>query len=656
MMNTSVAGSQYLVASQIAWGLPARRARAGISLLEVLFAVGVLSVGILAMAALIPLGAYELLEAQKLDQSATLGRAAFRDLEVRGLLQPKLWVDTQVGMLIDPDATNSVGATPSMFNQRIVNYPYLPPFVYQNYIGTSQNYTGPAPNWQLLPLPDMSSDPGLFPLKYDFVYSPGSLMQPIGYNLLIPFASYGGAGQPKTYQNALASPAPFSATEGQVLVIDPLGVAAAGGQFLASTTNGPATIPALGSLPPNARSWSYIQTFPYQQTYESGAPLLPRITTLPEWPQWTAAKYPTTPIPYWPQASPTVNWPATGPSTFQLPAIPGLWPQPWIQSQANTPTIQATPRIMPLVTAERIFRSADDLVFNPQNPQSPASDRPTQAFAYDAATGTKRQEPLYQGGYSWFATVAPAPAEANGSAHELRDSVIFPDPNALRTARQYTVSVVVCQNRNTDMNPLLATDTTPGEWMVPARVNPGSLNGGEVTLFADRTQADVDPNREQDRAAWLGTLRPGQWLMLSGITVSGEIRTDGSNMYFWPRFRTVANWYRIVAVDDGANLNKGTPYPGYRNVTLTGPDWPQGIQQDDTILGTGANQVDFNVLAAAPPSVHLGVQFAALTKVQSNSFWGSPVNIYAFATVVEGVVGVYQKTITLDGDSAFSAQ
>ena len=74
---------------------PARR---GISLIEVMFAAGILTVGILGMAALVPLGAYELIEATKLDQSSTAGLAAFRDLEVRGFLQPKLWVDTQMGM------------------------------------------------------------------------------------------------------------------------------------------------------------------------------------------------------------------------------------------------------------------------------------------------------------------------------------------------------------------------------------------------------------------------------------------------------------------------------------------------------------------------------------------------------------------------------
>jgi hypothetical protein len=49
-----------------------------------------------------------------------------------------------------------------------------------------------------------------------------------------------------------------------------------------------------------------------------------------------------------------------------------------------------------------------------------------------------------------------------------------------------------------------------------------------------------------------------------------------------------------------------------------------------------------------------GVQFANLNTV--NVVGVGTVYIYAYATVVEGVVGVYQKTITVDGDSPFASQ
>src|SRR6185437_3454826 len=118
------------------------------------------------------------------------------------------------------------------------------------------------------------------------------------------------------------------------------------------------------------------------------------------------------------------------------------------------------------------------------------SDRPTLGFTYDS-TGTNRQEPLYQGNYSWFATIAPASNQVDAVAANMRDSVVNPDVSALMNTRQYNVSVVVCQNRVVDMPKTpLADDVLPGEWMVPAKVNPASLGGGEVTLYAAQNPAD----------------------------------------------------------------------------------------------------------------------------------------------------------------------
>ena len=98
-------------------GLAFRRpgARRGISLLEVLAAMLVLTVGILSMARLIPVGIYEMSEANKLDQASTLGRAAFRDLEVRGYLHPKMWWDPAAGSSV----LNAAGV-------RVLDYAWTP--------------------------------------------------------------------------------------------------------------------------------------------------------------------------------------------------------------------------------------------------------------------------------------------------------------------------------------------------------------------------------------------------------------------------------------------------------------------------------------------------------------------------------------------------
>lgn len=91
--------------------------RRGVTLLEVLVAIGVMVVGLLGMLALIPLGRMELVEAEKLDNSSTIGRWAFRDVTVRGYLQPENWVNPVTGGAIfgsaeDPVSGFSTSLTP----------------------------------------------------------------------------------------------------------------------------------------------------------------------------------------------------------------------------------------------------------------------------------------------------------------------------------------------------------------------------------------------------------------------------------------------------------------------------------------------------------------------------------------------------------------
>jgi len=78
-----------------------RRTRRGISLMEVLISMFVLTVGLLGVAALIPAGRHEIVEAAKLDNASMVGRAAFRDMQVRGFLNPEAWS-------LSPQAINSV--------------------------------------------------------------------------------------------------------------------------------------------------------------------------------------------------------------------------------------------------------------------------------------------------------------------------------------------------------------------------------------------------------------------------------------------------------------------------------------------------------------------------------------------------------------------
>ena len=72
----------------------ARRGRRGITLLEVLISMGILAVGLLSIAALIPAGRLEIMQAVKLDYASMVGRGAFRDLQIRGYLNPTTWLNT----------------------------------------------------------------------------------------------------------------------------------------------------------------------------------------------------------------------------------------------------------------------------------------------------------------------------------------------------------------------------------------------------------------------------------------------------------------------------------------------------------------------------------------------------------------------------------
>ena len=66
---------------------------AGMTLLEILAAIGVMSIGLLGLAALLPIGRYTIAEATKADRAGQCGRAAMRDIVVRRMLDYHNWYD-----------------------------------------------------------------------------------------------------------------------------------------------------------------------------------------------------------------------------------------------------------------------------------------------------------------------------------------------------------------------------------------------------------------------------------------------------------------------------------------------------------------------------------------------------------------------------------
>jgi len=65
--------------------------RAGITLLEVLISLGILSIGLASVVALIPAGGSQARKAQVEDRRGALGAAALNDIIARGVLNPAKW-------------------------------------------------------------------------------------------------------------------------------------------------------------------------------------------------------------------------------------------------------------------------------------------------------------------------------------------------------------------------------------------------------------------------------------------------------------------------------------------------------------------------------------------------------------------------------------
>ncbi|MGE0535093.1 MAG: hypothetical protein AB7O68_08970 [Pirellulales bacterium] len=77
--------------------MAARLLRTGISLLEVLIAMFILSVGLLGLAALLPVGQADIVDAAKSERSSAAGRLAMRDVRARGMLCVDNWMNHQDG-------------------------------------------------------------------------------------------------------------------------------------------------------------------------------------------------------------------------------------------------------------------------------------------------------------------------------------------------------------------------------------------------------------------------------------------------------------------------------------------------------------------------------------------------------------------------------
>jgi type II secretory pathway pseudopilin PulG len=78
------------------------RSRSGITLIEVLVSMGVLAVGVLGAASLMPLASYYQNEATNFDRGAAAAQAAIHDLQIKNYLSPRRWI------FVDPANASTV--------------------------------------------------------------------------------------------------------------------------------------------------------------------------------------------------------------------------------------------------------------------------------------------------------------------------------------------------------------------------------------------------------------------------------------------------------------------------------------------------------------------------------------------------------------------
>ena len=94
------------------------RAHRGLTLIEVLASIGVLTIGLLSLAALLPVGQVTLFEAIKADRAGTCGRAAMRDVVVRRMLDFHNWYDPyQNKFVYDPSYNGGSNWSKAWYDQ-----------------------------------------------------------------------------------------------------------------------------------------------------------------------------------------------------------------------------------------------------------------------------------------------------------------------------------------------------------------------------------------------------------------------------------------------------------------------------------------------------------------------------------------------------------
>ncbi len=246
--------------------------------------------------------------------------------------------------------------------------------------------------------------------------------------------------------------------------------------------------------------------------------------------------------------------------------VPPAWSYPgvWMHRISLSGLVTAVPAINALLT-DNVFVAQDDLEF------TLPGDR-TVGPIQNVGDG-KRQ---FKGAVSWMATLVPK-LDRNGANNDL-----------------YTLSIVVFDRRD----PTMAMDAANERVVIIPDVTDfysSGYGGGDVRLAAriGGTVAEQVADLE---------IREGQWVMLSGV-----VPTNTAGV-----FTVMHKWYRVLAADSEVDSN---PHPvtntAWKNVTLTGPDWP--------VLTTGNLGGVLNTQVTIMPGVV--AVFDKTIRLESSSMW-----------------------------------
>jgi type II secretory pathway pseudopilin PulG len=289
-------------------------------------------------------------------------------------------------------------------------------------------------------------------------------------------------------------------------------------------------------------------------------------------------------------------------------------------STGSSPLSKYTLTIMPYPAADRMFRSTDDLDFAIPNRNDPTL-KPLQNWynttMISGTLGNPGAARMSLGAFSYLVTISPDLGEALGSPMLQSSSPAAHQPTQgnAATTRKFSVAVVAVYRR----------DLSPPTTLV--NPSPGSPPRGERMAWVDfATRNDIrlriTTSGGYTAAKQALGVKENEWIMVTGKATN--------YMFGNPFTQTIIQWYRVVSGSIEPKQLNGTTW--YRSLRVVGPDWNQG--------GLAAN------VSGASQGIFQDADGTGYPDI------GNPPT--GFGTIIGGAVGVYEKTMILDGSSLWS--